>query len=409
MQFGPISRALLRNKLGTSLLVIQIALTLAVLMNAVALMLRANELMTQDTGVDLDNVIVVQHTAIDAAYDETDYRRMRLEEDLRILRAIDGVIAATASNAAPSTNGSMEGVSLPGVEAGGGLSMAAGTFFGDEQFLDAIGVELIEGRGFHPEEINFNVNPVKEAQFDGVIITEALADRLYPDGSALGKQMLVEERLKTIIGVSESFEGSLPYLGFFGISPDVLVIYPSLYSSKSLAFLIRVEPGMAETLKDTIERKLLEADTERDLRDIDTLATYRETITGTLRYANLVLMTISGLLVLTTGLGIFGLATFSVAKRRKQIGTRRALGASRMAIVGHFMTENLVITGCGVALGLMLGLGLNVVLTMAGLTEINVAPAIVCVVFIVLLGFVAVLVPALRAARVPPAVATRTA
>ncbi len=409
MQFGPISRALLRNKLGTSLLVIQIALTLAVLMNSVALMLRANELMTQDTGVDLDNVIVVQHTAIDAAYDETDYRRMRLEEDLRILRAIDGVIAATASNAAPSTNGSMEGVSLPGVEAGGDLSMAAGTFFGDEQFLDAIGVELIEGRGFHPEEINFNVNPVKEAQFDGVIITEALADRLYPDGSALGKQMLVEERLKTIIGVSESFEGSLPYLGFFGISPDVLVIYPSLYSSKSLAFLIRVEPGMAETLMDTVERKLLEADTERDLRDIDTLATYRETITGTLRYANLILITISGLLVLTTGLGIFGLATFSVAKRRKQIGTRRALGASRTAIVAHFMTENLIITGCGVAVGLMLGLGLNVVLTMAGLTEINAAPAIICVVFIVLLGFVAVLAPALRAARVPPAVATRTA
>jgi putative ABC transport system permease protein len=122
----------------------------------------------------------------------------------------------------------------------------------------------------------------------------------------------------------------------------------------------------------------------------------------------MVLGTISGLLMLTTGLGIFGLATFSVAKRRKQIGTRRALGASQLDIVWHFLTENLLITSSGIVLGLILGLGLNFVLTMMGLNRINPGAVLACIAFIALLGVAAVLVPALKAARVPPAVATRT-
>ena len=66
MQIGPIFRALMRNKTGTFLLVGQIALTLSVLMNAVALMLRSNELITLDTGIDQSNLIVIRHAAFDA-------------------------------------------------------------------------------------------------------------------------------------------------------------------------------------------------------------------------------------------------------------------------------------------------------------------------------------------------------
>ena len=407
MQIGPISRALLRNKTGTLLLVLQVALTLAVLMNAIALMLRSNELVSMETGVEQHNLIVFWHDAFDDAFEDETYRRARLQEDLILLRGLGGVIAAAASNGAPSLHSSSDGVSLPGT-VGFNLDNFASTFYGDDQFLRTLGVDLSEGRNFYPEEIAATTNGIKESVSSSVILSRALADKIFPDGSALGQQVEVNDILKTVIGVSESFEGTLPYFSFFGIDTGSLAIYPTEYTGKSIQFLVRVEENRADELIPLLQEKLIEADPGRELREVRTLQAARTEITGLLGYANLVLGSISGLLVLTTGLGIFGLATFSVAKRRKQIGTRRALGASQLDIVWHFLTENLLITSTGVILGLILGLGLNFVLTTLGLTRINTGAVLACIGFTWLLGIAAVLAPALKAARVPPAVATRT-
>jgi putative ABC transport system permease protein len=407
MHFGPIFRALMRNKTGTLLLTIQIALTLAVLMNAIALMLRSNELISLETGVEQSNLVLFDHTAFDAAYDDVSFRKLRLEEDLLLLRQIEGVVGATASNGAPSLHSSSDGVGVPG-DNERGLYNFASTFYGDETFLATIGVQLSEGRNFYPEEIAFASNGVKESVSNSVIITRSLADKLYPDGSALGQQVEVNDILKTVIGVCEPFEGTVPYFAFFGIATDSLAIYPARLDRKSIQFMVRVEDGRAAELMPLIKEQLLKADRGREIRDLQTLEAARAELTGMLNYANLVLGTISGLLVLTTGLGIFGLATFSVAKRRKQIGIRRALGASRAHIVQQFLSENLLITCSGIVLGLILGLGLNFALTTLGLARINGVAVLACIAFVSLLGVVSVLAPALAAARVSPAVATRT-
>ena len=407
MPIGPIFRALMRNKTGTFLLVVQIALTLAVLMNAVALMIRSNELISQDTGVEQTNLVMLRHAAFDAAYDQPSYREARLKEDLDVLRRIEGVVSVAAANGAPSVNTWSEIMSVPGTEERL-IEHLASTYHSSDQFLIAIGVALAEGRNFRPEEVSFNENGIKQAASNSVIISKTLGDRLYPDGNALGQQIEVAGELKTIIGLTESFEATIPYFAFFGIPVDAFALYPSHYDSTFIQFLVRVEDGRAAELKTTIASKLLEADSGRELTDIRTLEEARTSMTGLLEYANLVLGAISGLLVLVTGLGIFGLASFSVAKRRKQIGTRRALGASQLGIVLHFLTENMLITLGGIVLGLLLGLGLNFVLTTLGLTRISAIAVAGCIAFIAILGALAVLAPALQAARVSPAVATRT-
>jgi putative ABC transport system permease protein len=116
-----------------------------------------------------------------------------------------------------------------------------------------------------------------------------------------------------------------------------------------------------------------------------------------------------GLLLLITALGIVGLASFSVSRRTKQIGTRRALGASKADIAKYFLSENLLISGVGVVLGAALTIGLNIWMVDAfDLDSMNglLIPAAMLVLLIV--GQLAVLGPARRAASVPPAVATRT-
>jgi putative ABC transport system permease protein len=110
-----------------------------------------------------------------------------------------------------------------------------------------------------------------------------------------------------------------------------------------------------------------------------------------------------------TGLGIVGLASFSVARRTKQIGTRRALGATRPAILRYFMLENFLISTVGVVGGAIIAIGINMWMVDAfGLQRIAwyLIPAAMLTLWIV--GQVAVLGPARRATMVPPALATRS-
>lgn len=122
-----------------------------------------------------------------------------------------------------------------------------------------------------------------------------------------------------------------------------------------------------------------------------------------------VLVSVMVLLALVTALGIVGLTAFSVTERTRQIGTRRALGAGRWAILRYFLIENWMVTGFGLALGSALTFGLNVLLVgVAGAPKVGGELVAAAMIGLWLLGQVAALAPALRATRVAPVAATRT-
>ncbi|MGH8114744.1 MAG: ABC transporter permease [Rhodanobacteraceae bacterium] len=126
---------------------------------------------------------------------------------------------------------------------------------------------------------------------------------------------------------------------------------------------------------------------------------------------NLLLASALGLM-LVAALGITGLANFWVQRRTRSIGIRHALGATRRNILSDFQTENFLIVTMGVALGVLLAIGLNLLL-MAHYQQPRLplwylAVGAVGAVALWILGQIAVLAPALRASHVPPAVATRS-
>jgi putative ABC transport system permease protein len=120
------------------------------------------------------------------------------------------------------------------------------------------------------------------------------------------------------------------------------------------------------------------------------------------------LSTVTGLVLVFSSLGIFGLATFNVNTRTRQIGTRRAVGARKRDIVRYFMTENWLITTSGVVVGCCLALGIGYWLsTQYQLPRLSLYYLVSGVLGLWLVGQAAAWQPSLRAAKVSPAMATR--
>jgi putative ABC transport system permease protein len=127
------------------------------------------------------------------------------------------------------------------------------------------------------------------------------------------------------------------------------------------------------------------------------------------RFSVQLLSTIIGLLLFVTTLGIYGMTSFAVTQRTKQIGTRRALGASQGAILSYFLLESLVITVIGTALGLIAASALDVLISSQMDSE-RLGPTVLATGIALLWGLaiLATAVPAVRASKLSPALTTRT-
>ncbi|MGE8260919.1 MAG: ABC transporter permease, partial [Stenotrophomonas sp.] len=122
------------------------------------------------------------------------------------------------------------------------------------------------------------------------------------------------------------------------------------------------------------------------------------------------LITVCVALLVVTALGIVGLASFWVQQRTKQIGIRRALGATRSQILRYFQTENFLLATVGIVLGMLMAYTINLwLMNNYELPRMPISYLPIGAVLLWLLGQIAVFGPARRAAAVPPAVATRSA
>jgi putative ABC transport system permease protein len=402
-EIGPIFRALTRNKLGAMLIALQIALTLAIVTNAAFIIRERAADIARPSGLDEANTALFITTLFDSKVDQ----RQLYRDDLDALRAIPGVIAATPTQAVPAS-GSGWGESLyndPALPSNESINF--GNFMVDEYGLEAFDLELVAGRNFRPDEITVR-------SFDDIstpdilIVSQALADELFPDGDALGKTVWDEpngEKPIQIIGIYDHMQNSWPTSS--NVNNSALMPSLAMFGGQMM-YVVRTEPGRRDQVMAAVEEYL----SQNRSRIVDRVRSYEEqkmrTYAGDIAMVKLLTAVI---IVLTgvTGLGIVGLAWFSVTQRRKQIGTRRALGASRFDIVRYFMLENGLITSFGLAIGVAGTLGLNWFLDTqyeVGRVPLWYLPLGMLALWI--LGQLAVLLPARRAANIPPAMATRS-
>jgi putative ABC transport system permease protein len=402
-QVRPILSALLRNRTGAVLVALQIAIALAVLVNALYIVVQRAEKMRRPTGIDVENILVINSKGFTERFQSVP----SLQEDLRYLRGLPGVIAATATGSIPLSDG---GGNEPLVvrpeehrtDNYNGLEI-------DEQGLDALGLTLVAGRNFRHDEIQPALTANDASRFvPTIIVGRALGEHLFPHQNPVGKQVYDSlNQVATIVGVVD------PVMGCFPSSdhPDWVYFMPRQpYGfGGGIRYLVRTRPGQRAALMAEIEAHMSKSNPDRVISSVRPLNFYRDLTYLADRAMEIYLITVTLLLIAVTCLGIFALATFNVSTRTKQIGTRRAVGARRRDIVRYFLIENGLITTAGVVVGCALALAAGYWLSLEySLPRLNLYYLVGGVLLLWGIGQLAAWQPARRASTVSPSVATRT-
>jgi putative ABC transport system permease protein len=394
----------LRNRTGAVLVAAQIALALAILVNAAYVVKQRIDILTAPTGVDDHNLFAIEFEGFTQRYNF----EASLSEDLAYLRGLDGVVSASASNSVPESGGgsSLFFYKKPGRHSSD--TVWAAMYEMDEKGLETLGTHLIAGRAFRKEEILPPMTPQNELRpMPPLIVTEALARALFPDGQAAGKTTYDPlGRPVMIVGVVANMQG--PYAGheyqqrvFFAAQ------LPKVFG---LVYLVRTKPGRRDQVMRIATEHLRSSNPDRVIEATRTIDTYRQRTNQSDRITAIMLTFVTCLLIAVAALGIFGLATFNVSTRTKQIGTRRAVGARKRDIVRHFLVENGLITTAGIFIGCALALGVGYALSVEyNLPRLDLYYLVGGILVLWVIGQLAAWQPARRAATVPPSVATRTA
>jgi len=402
MELGPIWRAILRNKGSYVLIALQIAVTMAIMVNAIAIMQERAREMARPSGTDEANIFTFSSTAFVPEVN----KKGIIVEDLDMLRRHPGVIDAIATNSFPLRDGgSSRGLQ---VEPGTGKD-AVGTavYYVDEHAIDAFGTNLIDGKNFSPQQVFWtDISDHKWAS--DIIITQAAADELFPDanGSVVGNTVYVnDDDPVKIVGVIDVLQAA--WKGWDSVENSMLV--PMQRSDDRTFYVVRAKPGYRDELMPEIEELLAQSNKNRIIESMRTMEEVRARSylgdSGMISMLSFIVILLTGI----TGFGIVGLASFSVSRRTRQIGVRRALGATRLAILRYFMIENFIISSVGIIVGGVLAVGLNILMVQAfSLTPLAwyVVPAAMIVLWVV--GQAAVAGPARRASNISPAIATRS-
>jgi putative ABC transport system permease protein len=395
-----------RNKVGAILIAVQIAVTLAILCNGLFIIEQRLALSRRPTGVDEANVIAIDNQFVG----ERPNPGALQQADLAALRALPGVVDAYRANDYPMTNsGWSEGVQLT-PDAPNSTTIAA-LYTGDEHALDTLGLKLVAGRNFTPTEISER-RSTDRIHTSVILLTRALANKLFPSGDAVGRSIYVEGNKEPtlIVGIVERL--TMPWTNIGSWQEQYFensMIEPYRMIDGGF-YVVRTQPGQQAAVMKAARAKLLEIDHARLIDKIETVADTRTEAYRDDRGLAVILAVVCACLLGVTACGIVGLTSYWVAQRRRQIGIRRALGATRGAIARYFQLENLLIAGGGAIVGIGLTIAVNLwMVTSFSMPRLNYGWTALGAVLVLVLGQLAVLWPALRAASVPPALATRGA
>ena len=399
LNISPLFNAMLRNKSSIILIVLQIALTLAIVSNAAFIIKGRIDDMQRGSGLAETQLIGFHMYFYDDAVNIAD----QLLLDQQKVLELPGVIDATAINQIPLSGSGDSWTFRNQLDSDGAQNINAGVFLGNYNIANVFGHKIIEGRNFRPDELVIRERDGNTPKV--TIITQALSDKLFPEGNALGKFIYSADVPVQVIGIIDKMQGSWLH------SPMVeqTALMPVLNVRKFMRFIILVEAEQVDSVIANVQQFLLAQENRRVISSAETLLEKKKRSYQSDKLMTNMLIVIIAVLIFITALGIAGMTVFNVNRRQKQIGTRRALGASRLDILRYFMTESAVIALIGITIGVVLALVLNnYLMTYFSTTSLAFNYIVTTLVGIIVVVEFAVFWPARKASMISPAIATRS-
>ncbi|HEY1306495.1 MAG TPA: ABC transporter permease [Vicinamibacterales bacterium] len=398
-----------RRRLRDGLIVAEIALAFVLLVVSGLMMRSFFGLMNVDAGFDSTNVLTMQLLIPTERYPDPDQLNRYLSEVRTAVDAVPGV-RQTAYSCAPPMQGSCYGMPMqptnrPVVD----RAKRDGGFFKvvSPSYFSTLGIKIIKGRGLSDRDTKTSPKVL--------VMNERLAKRYFPKENPIGQHILIQEIIpgQTGLGPDISWE----VVGVIGDEkiggPEDIQsagVYVSNEQSPVYGMVLSVRAAVDPlTLQKGISAAIWSVNKDQALSQIRTVDQIRDQQMGGRRVVSILLGTFGTVALLLAGIGIYGVISYSVAQRTREMGIRAALGASSQRLLRLVIDRGALLTAIGIGIGLAGAIGLTRLLTglLYGvgakdpLTMVGVATILAAV------ALLASYVPARRATKVDPVVALR--
>ena len=392
-----------RARLRNGLVVLEVAMALVLLVGASLFVRSFLNLQSASPGFDTSQLLTARFFMIGEAYTTDEQKAQRVDDVMRRVEALPGVISAFASNFVPLDAGGgsghaiIDGRSVPQGEEPSILYTAV-----TPHLYKTMALPLLKGRDFTDAE-GVGRTPVS-------VINDTMAKKLWPGTDAIGRRFrLVETEPAewfTVIGVA-------PDIRMFGMdddTPEYSVAYvPYRFSGfANIGVTIRAASNPA-SLSAAVRNAIRESDPGLPIFSLRTMEDLRREGFWQFRLFGFMFGIFGAAALFLAGVGVYGVLSFSVSQRTQEIGVRMALGASRANVLGLVVRQGVTLAATGVIVGLLGAFGVTRVI---GSLLYNVTPTdpisfLSVALFLAAIAVVASYVPARRATRVDPIEALR--
>jgi len=384
------------GRLRGGLIVAEVALVAVVSIAAGLLIRTYSSLRDVDPGFRPDNVITLR-VAARATEGYVDFFREALER----IEALPGVEAAGMIRPLPlagdTFQGESFGFSIPGrPEPDPQDQPEAYLRFTSPGYFEAMGIPLLAGRDFADGDVR-DAPPV-------LIVSRAAAERYWPDDDPVGSIVTVGDNEATIIGLV----GDVRQMSLMEEPEPVVYGAHSQISRVGMTLVVRTAADPAGLI-DPIRRQIWELRPDQPINDIASMNTVIAASVAQPRFAMALLSLFAGLALCLAAVGIYGVISYSVGRRRREIGIRMALGARPSEVLRLVVRNGIVLALFGVALGLLAAVAATRLMAslLFGVPPLDPPTFIAAAALLLAVAALASAVPALRASRVDPVVALR--
>jgi predicted permease len=377
----------------------QVALSLVALVSAGLFLRSLSNAQQIDLGFDSENLVVLGMNAGTQGFDEArgrDLYRRALER----LAGVPGVQSATLATAVPLFQGGFARTTFRDDQditdpRNGRLTQVNDV---GDRYFETLGIPIVRGRAFTAAD--------REGSTPVIIINEAMAKQFFPDEEALGRHLHIFNRppAREIVGIAKTIK-----YNFVG-EDETTHMYLPIEQNYASQVVVQVRAaGDPDAVLGTVRRELQAVEPSMPLLNVNT---YR-TIVGTSLWAprmGAALLAVFGLLaLLLAAIGLYGVMSYSVSQRTREIGIRMALGAGQGDVRAMIVRQGLWLAVGGVAVGLAAALGLARLVTnlLFGVSGADPVTFLVVPLLLLAVALVATLLPARRASRVEPVEALR--